>query len=469
MVPGQKRLFLLLQAYILIIAVCSWQFPFFWDTVLFSRMAQWYSHTGFQSLIVPQHLDTGNQPFFPYLLARCWQLFGKYLWTGHLLMLPFLSGIAWQYWLLVKRLLPETAWFTAALLFILEPTLMAQSTQVIIDIPLLFFYLLGINTLLSGKRTLFIMATLGLAMTNLRGTAGIGALWLSELLIDRLSKKSISGKHLFKYIPALLLAASWFWHHRTMTGWAFMQQGEYAEHRQVLGFTGMLKNGLFVAWRFFDFGKCILYFLLFLTLCRKWLRRQVFSTEEKTLWTLTLIPLLLFSLLFMPFSNPIGHRYFLLVFVLFSLLTAYYIHTLKTNAARYTIIGLCCAALICGPFIYYNFPYSNGWDSTILYTRSFGMDRQMRSWTASQHIAPDSIATGFPLHYASADIYLESDTSHYSNKWYGGIRQYPYVLQSNISNAFTVQEMQDIRQHWVLIHEIRKWPFYMRLYQQRFP
>ncbi|MBL0080448.1 MAG: hypothetical protein IPP53_15465 [Bacteroidetes bacterium] len=62
--------------------------PFFWDTVLTSKIAQYFYENGFGNLIVPIDLDAGHPPFFQIYLSILWKLFGKSLLVSHLAMLP---------------------------------------------------------------------------------------------------------------------------------------------------------------------------------------------------------------------------------------------------------------------------------------------------------------------------------------------------------------------------------------------
>ncbi|MEK7253678.1 MAG: hypothetical protein AAB316_02970, partial [Bacteroidota bacterium] len=68
--------------------------PFFWDTIqLASKHAHFFYDTDFQSLILPENIDSGHPPAFGMYLALVWKIFGKTLTVSHFAMLPFLWGI----------------------------------------------------------------------------------------------------------------------------------------------------------------------------------------------------------------------------------------------------------------------------------------------------------------------------------------------------------------------------------------
>lgn len=63
----------------------------FWDTThLASAQADWFYTHGTNSLLLPDHIDSGHPPLTGWLLAWVWKIMGKGLIQSHLMMLPFL-------------------------------------------------------------------------------------------------------------------------------------------------------------------------------------------------------------------------------------------------------------------------------------------------------------------------------------------------------------------------------------------
>ena len=57
-----------------------------------------------------------------------------------------------------------------------------------------------------------------------------------------------------------------------------------------------------------------------------------------------------YTLLFIPFSNPIGHRYFMFAYLLFSLLAAYGIHKIQKKAIKIGVVAVLAVVLLSGHF-----------------------------------------------------------------------------------------------------------------------
>lgn len=434
--------------------------PFFWDTILYSRIAHWFIDSNFTSLIPPENLDTGNQPFFALLLAAFWKITGKSLWSAHLLILPFLIITAVQYFRLLKYFVPTATHWIGVIVFLSEPVFLAQSTMVSLDIIILSLYLLALNSILHKQKGLLLLSTCLLALTNTRGILLICPLMLSHTyLAERRSPPDLIKITLF-YLPALLTAMTWIVYHYQETGWWLTQPAEWSRHRQLLGLTGMLRNLLFILWRLFDFGQCILIVLA----AGLWMKkRRNISPKEKDLLILILIPFTCLVLFFIPFSNPIGHRYLLVVLVLIPIAFSALISPLKALSQK-VLAPIILMAFLAGQCFFYPPPFSNGWDSTIAHLYYFKARDEMKDFILSKTIKPENVGVDFPCDISYRYTNLVKDI-HFSNKIDGGIEAFPYVLQSNINNKFNRPELEDLSKNWTLVKEIKNGPVYMRLYK----
>jgi hypothetical protein len=443
--------------------------PFFNDTILFSRIAHWFYDNNFQSFILPENLDTGNQPFFCAYIALLWKVFGKSLEVSHLAMFPFVIGIVIQYYKLALRFVKPDLLPYAMLLLVVEPTLMAQSTQVIIDIPLVFFYLTGVNAILNNKRILLLLVIFGLGLTNLRGIMGIGWLVCTDVLINcKIIKQSLSCFLILlsTYIPAGILTLLWFIYHHSQVGWVLIQPNEWHGHRELQSLTGIIKNACVVIWRFFDYGKVVLWLFLSIGLFINYKKKINLSANDKLLLIIILTPLFGWVICFVPFSNPIGHRYFMLINLLLLLPVAQQFNHLKTRAVKIGVMLLFVIFIGLAQLLPYPERFANGWDSTITYTRYFKARDEMRDYIISQNINQKEIATGFPSNAAYEFSNLDNSTVEYANKYFGGINAYKYVIKSNINNDFKNNEIEDLHQHWVLVKEFSSFPVYIKLYKK---
>ena len=155
---------------------------FFWDTIqLGSHQAHWYYENEFSTFILPEIIDSGHPPFFGMYLAVWWIIFGKNLMISHLAMLPFLLGMV----LYLKRIGiyygNRSSAFFLLCLFFADPVIASQSLLISPDVVLMFFFLMGLWSLLYNKRKILIIATIGLAMISMRGMMVVVMLYLFDV------------------------------------------------------------------------------------------------------------------------------------------------------------------------------------------------------------------------------------------------------------------------------------------------
>jgi hypothetical protein len=447
--------------FFVILSALSLNLPFFWDTILYSKIAHWFLENNFSSLVVPQVLDTGNQTFFELLLALSWKICGKALWTSHLIIVPFLLGIVIQYYFLARKYIPESPLGPSLIFLMLEPTLLAQSTMVSLDIIIVFFYLLGLNAILSGKKRLLVIAALGLSLTNLRGATLISALALTEALVHR----NINPRKLLPYIPGVCVFAGWLCFHYLKTGWIINQPDEWSEHRQMIGAQGMVRNLLFIIWRFFDFGKFAVWLFAGAVLLNRIRNKGYPEKKEKELFLLAAVPFILLTLVFLPFSNPIGHRYFMPVYLLLLLVACYQFQFIVKRGQRVLLYCILAISFVAGHLITYPPPLSNGWDSFVTHILYFPLRDKMTGYILDNGIPPAEVCTDFPLNSSYRFTNLCEKDLEFSNKYFGGINKYNYVIQSNINNRFYKSELDALRTEWQMVKEFVSGPVYIRLYK----
>ena len=134
--------------------IVSYNNPFFWDTVqLASKHAHFYYESNLKFQFLPNDLDSGHIPTLGYVLACLWYLFSKSLWVGHAFIFIFSIGIVYQAYLIIKKFVEPNYQMLALLVFLFDPTLMAQCTLVSPDILILFFLLLGVNAAYCQNRS----------------------------------------------------------------------------------------------------------------------------------------------------------------------------------------------------------------------------------------------------------------------------------------------------------------------------
>jgi hypothetical protein len=441
--------------------VVSWAFPFFWDTLLVSTITSYFYTNGWNGGIPPTVMDAGHPPLFHGYLLLWWNITSRSLLFSHLAMLPVLWIAVYQFIHLSARLLDSRRLVvTAAVLFCLETTILAQSTMVSQDVVLLCFYLFGLRYILDRRPFPVAVAAVILCLTNLRGLPVTGALMITDLVLNG-RRPAGYLRLLIKYIPALALFAGWNFWHLSEAGWMlFTPSEQWSAHRGWAGLKGMVANTIAILRVHLEPGRLLLYVLTGIGLMEYFLlagRRQL-----QHLPVITAIPLAVLALFFIPFSNPIGHRYFMIVFSLSILL-----FTGLTARWKFSKVlsGLVAVVLVSGHFWVYPLPISNGWDSSLAHLSWFSADRELDAFLEEEAIQRNSIATHFPIDVSGDQKLLNSDT----------IRpveletavEPEYVIVSNISNDFRPEDLVALEQHCLVAFETRKGMVFARLYDCR--
>ena len=191
--------------FLLLLTIFSINIPFFWDGTFFSGLSLYFYDNGFNGFIAPQGNDTGGFPLFSAYLTFMWKCFGKTLLVSHIAMLPFLIGIAYEYFKLAKRFVSKATIIFSMCLLLIEPVFITQSILMGYDIAIAYFFLLALNALYDKKKPFLSIAILLLCMISVRGIMLTAAL----LLIDLLRNKKVSFVIIRAYLPAVIVLLCW--------------------------------------------------------------------------------------------------------------------------------------------------------------------------------------------------------------------------------------------------------------------
>jgi hypothetical protein len=453
----------------LVLCLLSLHNPFFWDAVYYSKTANHFLESHFSSLILPAQDDAGHPPFFALYLAICWKLFGRSLVVSHLAILPFAIGIFWQLARLIMHYFKVNYHELCLMLLAFEPSLMAQSTMVSNDIIIVFFYLLGLNSILKGGRALMFISLTGMACMSIRGMIACPALFLTMWILayqNGDSLKIIVKKWFLPCFFAFALIACWLEYHYSKTGWFFISPApNWGGERQSLGPAGMLRNALIIFWRVIDSGR-LGWWIVFLSCLPLLIRKKLYSDKNfRELSLIAAISLIVFSLAFIPFSNPIGHRYFIIFYLLAGLLICYVIFNILSGIKKNIAIAFIMLMQLSGHFWIYPEGVAKGWDSTLAHIPYFSLENAMNKYIIANRIPYSSIGTSFPGAYGRKYTRLEQqDDSAFVNK---SLTKTPYILQSNIMNGFSNDELKELHSKWDLVQKYSRWPVYVSLYHKR--
>ena len=406
---------------------------FFWDTVqLASKHATYFYQTGFRSLILPSEADSGHIPGFGIYLAGWWTLFGRSLWVSHLAMLPFIAGILIQAFRLIKFFIPRQYIYWAYLLFLFDPTLLAQAALVSPAIPLVFFLLLALNSILKHQRIYLVLAACGLILTSLRGINAVACLALFDMYFTYRTPGKNKIRILTDYIPAALLTTGYLFYHYQITGWAGIPStSPWQDSFIAVGIKGILRNTTLYGWRLVDFGRLAVWLIAFILICR---RKGKITTERdsKLLWVLLCIFLFIFPLNTLWASGLTGHRYYLPVYLCVALFTVHLLfHTKLSSVLRTVLAAGWIISITAGCFLVYPRGVAQGWDATPAHFPYYSLRKEAIHFLSRHQIADNEVQSFFP-NYAQRD-YIDLDGNKNKFEEFNGGSK--YVFYSNVFNV----------------------------------
>jgi len=434
---------------------------FFWDNILVgSQYADWYYQTNFSRLFVPEAM-AGYPPLFGMYLAGIWKIFGRSLASSHWAMLPFLFGIIYQSHLLASKFLKDYWIYTALGLMLLDPTVLAQCTQIGPDVPMLFLYLICANGITSGNKIYMAIALLGMSLLSPRAEIAIFAIGISDLLINKKFifnhwRNALTAS--LPYVPGLLVLILWHYYHYQHFGWIFYNPSTNDLAERV-GLGGVLRNAALIIWRIADFGRIVILIITSYLLWISW-KRKIFTDKIEQVCYLTLSPLLVYSLIFLVFKNPVAHRYYTIVYVFVGLLfTLCCVEYLRIKI-RWYAITLVFIVFLSAHFLVYPDTIAKGWDASLAYLPYDKCRKEMISYLKNQHISPCRVVSDFPACEKFDHTDLNGDTASFATE---PNLKGDYTLYSNVMNSDTIATIIN-NQH--LIHEIHHGQVYCRLYRK---
>ncbi len=440
-------------------------FPFFWDGISKSIRADWIYNQNFSQLIVPTEINSGHPPLWIVLIASFWSVLGKTLASARILLLFVNIAVVYQLIVLCKTtFLKNVSLFFIVLLFI-EPTFIAQTTNLNNDMLLLFFSLLSLNGLLKQKNLLLCIGLAGVLFTNLRGVY----IFVSIGLIDFMFYKQKYTEQLNKFriysylIPILLFALFSFFQYKTL-GWFLITENEgFANHRQTTSVTGIVKNSLAFLKSFLDYGRIVV-LAICLPLLFKYFKSGIKNKTIDKILIITLVFTAVFFIGIVPFSNPIGDRYFLVCYLLIFILTINLIHYLKPKAVKLVTAAI-LIAFASGHFWIYPSTLSQSWDSSLAYLNYYKVERKMESYLENRTIAHRSVGTRLDLNSRHYSRLIELE----GNELYApfNLMDNTYVLLSNIDNETKDEALTTVKTNWEHIKSFSNLGVYISLYKKR--
>jgi len=469
----KKQLLLLLPVFLfftVFIYFISENF-FFWDTIkLVSAPAHFFYENDFNKFIIPNKFDAGHISGLAFYIALIWKIFPKNITVSHFAMLPFVLGITWQGYSLITRYMSNKKDALIVLILALSgPTILSQFSLVSPEIPLLFFFLLGINLLFLKKEFLFSFAVLCLFLISSRGVVLALVLLITDLLVEFQFigiKKQITlwFRKSFKYIPAFFVFVVYQLYHYEVAGWIFSHENSpWIENRNTNNLGGAIYNLGILTWRMLDFGRIFILIILFTLLLKK--RKLIQKDREiRSLLIVLGIAFALFILLFMRYKYLTAHRYLLPIYFLVTIFTGYLIvEYVKSKRLKYIIFVFLFIGLLTGNFWVYPNKISQGWDSTLAHLPYYSLQTEMLNYLDKEDININEVGAEFPALAEQQIIMLNENTNSFKAKEVGIDR---YVIFTNINNDFSDDEMDSLESEYIIKKEFKSVQVFVRLYEK---
>jgi hypothetical protein len=444
---------------------------FFWDTIqLGSKHAQYYYKNNFDHILLPNSIDSGHIPAFGMYLCLMWKMFGRNLIVSHLAMLPFVLGSIWQLYKLTRRFIPDKYAGLALLMILSDPTLLSQFTLISPDVILVFFCVLGINSLLQNSKILLSVSIFFLFLTSMRGMMVSFCLLIIDILVNisfsNTAKHNVGSvlKRSLIYLPAFFIFIAFSFYHYIDKGWiGFHENSPWAELFEKVGFTGILFNICILGWRIIDFGRFGIWVVFFILLFK--FKMEIFKLKGTRLLTIIFLVFLIFLAVNMIWAkNLLAHRYLLPIYLIFSLLCANILFTqLLTEKFRRLLIVLWMLILISGNFWIYPDKIAKGWDSTLGHLPYYKIRRQALTYLDEQKIDFKNVQSFFPNTGKIDDIDLNNDTRFLTDFNNTG----DFVLYSNVFNI-SDENFDLIKTQYTVIKQFRSGLINMDICKRRY-
>lgn len=219
----------------------------------------------------------------------------------------------------------------------------------------------------------------------------------------------------------------------------------------------MMKNAFWCCIKLTDFGNIIA--LIFISLfCFK----QKTIPEPVVFLILTIIAVFAFCV---PLSNPIGNRYFLLVYLL-SLPAL--IYSISSFTKQKTALACLVFSLLMIQSNRLTMPnkYGNAWDCNLQSLNYFDVRKELDKYVVEKHISPKDVAAGFQVYFNDRYYLMNDSDKEYDLLSDTEMNENPYIADSNICNNYNAQRTGYLEGNYTLVKSFVKGSIYIKLYKR---
>ncbi|WP_225036301.1 hypothetical protein [Winogradskyella sp. SM1960] len=165
-----------------------------------------------------------------------------------------------------------------------------------------------------------------------------------------------------------------------------------------------------------------------------------------------------------PFSNPIGDRYFMICYLLAVILLINLI-THFNLAKKRLMYSAVVVMFVLGHFWIYPATISQSWDSSLAYLNSYEVEEQMERYIDSVGIKPSEIGTRIRFNERNfSEFKVLTEAERYTDF---NIETNQFILLSNIDNQTKDDELNEIMSNWTLVKRYSQLGVFMELYKRQ--
>lgn len=302
-------------------------------------------------------------------------------------------------------------------------------------------------------------------MISIRGfvvSAGLGlGYWLIVKVFGQKSFKAAFFYVFPAFIPVLLAIGIWFLYRKLETGYFMYQPGfAYMQHRELASLNQVIKNILSLAMGMLDSGRIIIWIFLFITILKMGIKNFIHYITSSPLCFIYLSILFTISLVTIPVTNPFGNRYFIILYILLTLITSQLLlQVYKTKKMQIIFIGM-LLVLFSGNFWVYSEKKSKSWDSILCHLPFYSMRQEMIIYLENHNINISDVSASFPLSASFSDLDINEDKRQFSTVDWDKSK---YILYSNLYN-WNDESIDTIHTKWKLQKELKRGLIFLRLY-----
>jgi hypothetical protein len=300
----------------------------------------------------------------------------------------------------------------------------------------------------------------------MRGMMCVAGLFLAEILMFFINNKTELNTRLLKrivvftfsvlktYLPAIILSGAFLAWHYYKTGWiGYHKDMPWYTLFQPVGIKGAIWNVFILGWRLIDFGRIFIWLTATFCLWHFYKYRPAVPGKLKILLIFLISLFISLSHAAILHKNLSAHRYFLPVYLLFSLLVTYYLfEVINSKLTRKVIFYLMFIGLLSGNFWIYPDNISKGWDSSLAYLPYLPLRERMMNYMEKEGIPIAATGTLFPnlslLKYIDLSERDEAfaDLDMTTNR---------FIFYSNVYNGFTSEQLFQLKNQWRQLKEFK--------------